>query len=404
MAGQRTLGIYAVLFLGLLAGVVTLAALNGRATRQAQESAYGQVATATATGEQARGWENEPPEEIGRRAVEWLREMKDVRSGTPQVLMAVPLRDEDLPGMGVGCPIGFDTYEEPPLMLVILKGDFLPQSSLYYGLTASHAALVYDLWAGKPISTVWSDNGSRFRAALGDSTLPTPITDFVGDCSSLEPVAKTHHYGEPVPATPQPTTTPLNYVPPKATISPANLLGRSPQEVAQFAVDTLVRNGEVTGGTPKVLLARPVEYDEYEALGLGCRPSFAAIEQPPLVLVILEGNFQLRFPGLVNGLTEHHYVAFVYDLWAGFPASVLASADKRPFANALNDPALPTQEPQACSTQEPYQKTFHYGETVSGLPVPPPPPQPPSGETPRLAPTVSVPDVPQPVATAAGKP
>jgi hypothetical protein len=399
MTRQRTLGIYGLLFLGLLAGAVSLAALNGRAVRE-PGTASGQVATPSSTSERGRGWENKPPEEIGRHAAEWLLGMKDVRSGTPEVLLTMPVRDEDPPGLGVGCPIGFDTYEEPPLMLVILKGDFLPQSSLYYGLTASHVALVYDLWAGQPVRTVWSDNGSRFRVALGDSALPTPFMDFAGDCSSLGPVAKTHHYGEPAPPTPQPSTTPLNYVPPRATISPANLLGRSPQEVAQFAVDTLVRNGEVTGGTPQVLLARSVEYGDYEALGLGCMPTFAAIEEPPLVLVILEGNFQLHLRGRVNHLTEHHYVAFVYDLWAGFPASVLASGDKRPFAKALNDPSLPTQEPQACSTQEPYPKTFHYGETVPGIPVPPPPPQPPPGETPQPAPTINVPEAPQPVETA----
>jgi hypothetical protein len=402
MAGQRTFGIYVLLFLGLLAGAISFAALNGRATGPARDTASGQVATPTGTSAPPRGWVSKSPEEIGRLAVDRLLEMKDVRSGTPQVLLVTPVRNEDLPAKGVGCPIAFDTYEEPPLMLVVLKGDFLPQSSHFYSLTASHAALIYDLWAGKPLRTVWSDNGARFRVALGDQTLPTPAIDFTPDCSDLEPVAKTHHYGDPAPPAPQPTITPLDYVPPRATISPANLLGRSPQEVAQVALDMLAQSGEVAEGTPQVLLARSVEYDDFEALGLGCRPGFSAIEQPPLVLVILEGNFRLRRPGLVNTLGEHHYLALVFDLWAGVPSSWIASVDGRPFAKALNDPALPTQEPYTCPTQEPFQKTHHYGEEAPGIPVPPPPPQPPPGETPQPAP--DVPEAPQPVETATYKP
>lgn len=403
MTRERRVRIYGLLFLSLFAGAVMFAMLSGHAVRETQVAAYGQVAGASSTSA-PMGWENKQPEEIGNDAIKWLQLMKDARSGTPQVLMTKPVRNEDLPVLGVACPVGFDTYEEPPLMLVILKGDFLPQSSLYYGLTASHAALIYDMWAGKPIRTIWSDNGSRFGVALNDLSLPTPIVDFVGDCSRLEPVAKTHHYGEPAPPTPQPTTTPLNYVPPMATISPANLLGLSPQEVAQFAVDMLMRRGEVTGGTPEVLLARSMQYNDCERLGLGCAPGFSSIEEPPLVLVLLKGNFQLRQPGFRNQFEDHHYVALVYDLWAGFPTSILSSVDSRPFARALNDSRLPTQEPYTCPTQEPYRKTFHYGEEAPGLPVPPPPPQSSPGEPPPSAPSMSVPEAPQPVETATYKP
>lgn len=211
------------------------------------------------------------------------------------------------------------------------------------------------------------------------------------NCSASQPVAKTHHYGEPVPPTVQPTGTPLDYVPPLATISPGNLLGKSPEEVAKYAVETLQRSGEVKSGTPEVLLARAVSGHDLQTLGLGCGYS-SAIEQAPWVLVVLKGDFELHLPGTFAGNQNSHYVALVYDMWAGLPTSIASSLDATFLSKVLNDPALPTQEPYVCPTQEPYIKTLHYGNEAPGFPVPPPPPSLPTA-------TMGTPPPPPPIST-----
>lgn len=153
---------YGLVILSLLAGGLALASLSRQppistGTQQIAGSApptQQPLQSPSQTRQAARGWEKMSPKEVGRRAIEHVAVNKDVQNGVPQVLLARPVRNDELPGLDVSCPYPFDTFEEPPLVLVVLKGDFLPQSSHIPTLTASHVALVYDLWAEKPVLTI----------------------------------------------------------------------------------------------------------------------------------------------------------------------------------------------------------------------------------------------------------
>src|SRR3954451_10415676 len=93
---------------------------------------------------------------------------------------------------------------------------------------------------------------------------------------------------------------PLTTVPPPGTCGYCadNLVGKTADEVAQFASE-FARVHFKAADTTQVLLTRAVTDDGLAALGLGCPPSFAAIEEPPLLLTILKGEFDFRgaFPG-----------------------------------------------------------------------------------------------------------
>lgn len=92
----------------------------------------------------------------------------------------------------------------------------------------------------------------------------------------------------------------------------------------------------------------------------------ATVEEPPLTLVILKGNFDVSQAALgssVIGYGEVLYVSYVFDHWLAahmlFPTSVTGGR----FRIALNDPTLPMDKSSAamvCPTEAPYKKTLHY--------------------------------------------
>lgn len=151
-----------------------------------------------------------------------------------------------------------------------------------------------------------------------------------------------------------------------------SLVNASPEEVASIVLSTGAFPSRGTRG--QVVLARRVTLKDLDEMGLS-RPNISSIETPPLMLVILKGNFDisnksgLLMPGTHSSAT---YIGYIIDLWAGQACAVMASPDGRNFGKALNDPALmgryqPSQGSQNAETSP--VKLYHYGDTLTGIPI-----------------------------------
>jgi len=125
---------------------------------------------------------------------------------------------------------------------------------------------------------------------------------------------------------------------------------------------------------PQVVLARFVTADDLHSMVLSS-PAFISIETPPMALVILRGDFAYTPLGtLVGGDTppaKSKYIAYIFDLWAGLPTSIMTSPNGSHFRQALADMSLPTPElPMVVApTIDPSTKTLHYGEAAPGIPL-----------------------------------
>lgn len=133
-------------------------------------------------------------------------------SGTPEAIFARPIKATEIPSTGLG-EINF-MGEEPPLMLVVVKGDFDTSSFIPRRFQTSnpprstkYIAYVFDLRAGIPALTATGLTGKYFRNALNDSTLPDeskPVDPQQGKPEALpgekvEPPAQKLPYGTTIP-------------------------------------------------------------------------------------------------------------------------------------------------------------------------------------------------------------
>lgn len=176
-------------------------------------------------------------------------------------------------------------------------------------------------------------------------------------------------------------------------------------ELAKNHAQTFLR----AQGTTSVLLSRPITREQVANLGLGCLVEFASIEEPPLALVILKGDF--TFEKMPGGRTSQGirfpYVVYVIDLWSGGPVRLMNSLSGGLVRKALNDPSLPFDEESTsqileCPPRRP--GVVPYGAEVPGLPVPEYTPEPYyESDAFKAAPTAPVPTenaVPGPVPSA----
>lgn len=158
---------------------------------------------------------NASPVEVGQAAISYTKSKFPLISGDVHIALIRPVTTAELPGLGFGT-FEFGSIEVPPLMLVILKGDFGVGDKLGSTISqepgrAQYIAHVFDLWAGVPIITGISPRGGHFRKALNDPTLPDdgPVVPNQTSTGDLTPIApglppappypKTMHYGDTAP-------------------------------------------------------------------------------------------------------------------------------------------------------------------------------------------------------------
>jgi hypothetical protein len=140
------------------------------------------------------------PEEVGQFALEYVQHHLKV-SGRPEVALAKAIKPNDLPALGLGCPIEFGTIEQPPLTLVILKGKF-DISRVMRGQVGNdylYVAYVFDHWSARHTLFQWSRTGSSFRTALNDPSLPLDKSSVAMACPTEIAGKKDLHYGDILP-------------------------------------------------------------------------------------------------------------------------------------------------------------------------------------------------------------
>jgi hypothetical protein len=155
-----------------------------------------------------------------------------------------------------------------------------------------------------------------------------------------------------------------------------NLLGATPEQVGQFAVEYAQQRATIYSGVPQVMFTRPITNDELGALGLDCI-YFGTIEKPPLMLVILKGDFGRVGFGTNTASPHFKYVVYVFDLWAANASSTIGVVNGGLLRVALNDPNLPSDttdqagpQPHSCQS-EPTPKR-HYGDIAPTAVLPTP--------------------------------
>lgn len=149
------------------------------------------------------------------------------------------------------------------------------------------------------------------------------------------------------------------------SFKPHPMTNASPEAVGQAAVD-YTKDQFPGNGNPQVLLVRSVTKQDLPALGLQ-RLDFASVEDPPLMLVILKGDFGFgNHPGSSQTMSgmRFHYIGYVFDLWAGTPTLTMASPNGGEFRTALNDPTLPIVPTPVQPPTPAYTKQLHYGEVA----------------------------------------
>ncbi len=184
------------------------------------------------------------------------------------------------------------------------------------------------------------------------------------------------------------------------------LAGKSPDEIAQYAVQHFAPSFLGPRGTTEIVLARPITREEMPVLGLGCLPENGSSEEPPYVLVILRGDFTLSgMPGgrsRIANTPGSRYAGFVIDVWAAGPTAIIPSASGGEFRTLLNDPTLPIVNrnfPTSCAPR--VAGPLPHGAVLPGVVFPTIPPAPtteviPTPTLPLPIGTVSAPTIPVP--------
>lgn len=158
------------------------------------------------------------------------------------------------------------------------------------------------------------------------------------------------------------------------------LAGKSPEQVAEYVVREVAPIHLGPHGPTQVRLVRPITREEVPQLGLGCLADTSGIEEPPYMLVILQGNFDLSgMPGTGQRPPDsrYHYAALIIDIWAASATAIRASRDGAHFREILNDPSLPVmtpEPPRSCPTYIP--GNYPHGAVVYGTVFPTSPPAP----------------------------
>lgn len=142
-------------------------------------------------------------EKIGQHVQRYVQRQLNTHGVAPQVRLVRPVTRVDVEALGLGCLGEFGAIEEPPFMLVILKGEFsfesMPGANLAVNDSpVNYVAYVFDLWSAEAVYLTSSKTGATFRKALNDPTLPENPSGYIV-CPTPLPYTKTVHYGELAP-------------------------------------------------------------------------------------------------------------------------------------------------------------------------------------------------------------
>jgi hypothetical protein len=186
--------------------------------------------------------------------------------------------------------------------------------------------------------------------------------------STAVPAANVAVPGTPVPNFPTP-------VPPVMPPVPAPTVNPATDPIAQRALDHARQQGTVRSGSPTVRLSRPVTPQELRTLGLGGW-NFAPGCEPPMYLVILQGDFNVRpsMPvSLPPGATiPAAFVVYVYDLRLNDVVSTFGDPDGRLVRLALGDPSSPSVDRGSLPNPESPVQLPCAPTVVPGAPAPTP--------------------------------
>ena len=133
-----------------------------------------------------------------------------------------------------------------------------------------------------------------------------------------------------------------------------SLVNASMKDIEDAALKYTQTRFQVLSDNVTIPLARPVTKQELPLLGLP-QIDFGG-EDPPLALVVLKGEFDVRNlrRTIANGEAWRvRFIAYVFDLKAGLPTLTMVSADGSMFRDLLNDPSLPTPRVDAIQIGEP---------------------------------------------------
>ncbi len=158
--------------------------------------------------------------EFAQYALDWARHRLRPLN-TPSVLLARAVTYEQMPIVGLGCPPNFATIELPPVMVAILRGEFdfrgvgpgFRYARAPVAGKETYAYYVFDVWSAAPVVTISSADGSIFKQALHDPTLPDTLDDRLPTACAPQ-IQRDSHYGQPVPGMPPPTAVPPGSMPP----------------------------------------------------------------------------------------------------------------------------------------------------------------------------------------------
>lgn len=171
------------------------------------------------------------------------------------------------------------------------------------------------------------------------------------------------------------------------------LEGKSLQQIADYVVREVAPNLLGSHGPMQVRLVRPITREEVPQLGLGCLADISGIEEPPYILVILQGDFDLRGiprPEPLAPGTGYQYSTLIIDVWAAEATAIRNSRNGAHFRQILNDPSLPEMTPEPPSNCPPHiPGNYPHGAVVYGTVFPTFPP----------VPTNTIPILPSPVPT-----
>ena len=208
--------------------------------------------------------------------------------------------------------------------------------------------------------------------------------------SGTDRTSNTRAVGAGLPTDP-PTPTPTLVVVDRRYI----LAGQTAEQIGKWAASNIAPNFLGSTGTVKVVNSISIVRDDLPKYGLGCIPDNVSNQEPPFVLVILNGTFSyVGGPNRISlpaAYSQYYYAAVVVDVWAAAPTVLIGSQDGSEFSMVLGGQTPPKSGAPSAGGCTPWTPgDIPYGAILPGIV----PPGPPINPNPEITPTI-----PDPVPT-----